>query len=97
MISEVAVARFIWTPIVWLSVALLSFIIVAIICNIFDSHAANEAMSRDNSSAEENEIVKDEVALFARKYLKGWMGNRYKYLILPFVISLACIAVLLIG
>ena len=97
MICTVAVARFIWTPLLWLSVLLLSFCVVAVLCNIFDSNGANEAMSRDNSSADENEIVKDEVAMFARKYLKGWMGNRYKYILLPIVLLLAFLALLLVG
>ena len=50
MITSVSVARFYWMPLVWMFVVFLSLLIVALICNIFDSRAENEIEMRDRSS-----------------------------------------------
>ena len=94
MITSVSVARFYWMPLVWMFVVFLSLLIVALICNIFDSRAEKEIEMRDKSSIDENEIVNEEHLSLARKYLTVWMSNRYKYVILPFILFAVCLAVL---
>ena len=95
MIAAISVSRFVWTPFAWMFVVIVSLFIVAIVCNIFNNSADNEIDIRERSRADENEMVKDETAVFARKYLKIWMGNHYKYVLLPLLLVLACLAILL--
>lgn len=97
MITTVSIARFVWSPFLWLALVLLSSVIIMFLCHAFDSMAENEAASDDKGSAEENEMITDEVAVFTRNYIKIWSGNRYKYVLLPFVLLVIFLIVLFVG
>jgi len=97
MITSLSIARFVWSPLPWMFVVMLSCLIIAIVCHAFDRIAENGDETYSENRAEENEMVTDEVAVFARHYLKIWTGNRYKYVILPFVLFVCCLIVLLAG
>lgn len=95
MIITVSVARFVWNPMLWLFVTVISAVLVAFLCNLFDDDPETELETAD--TVDSNEIADEEVAIFARTYIKIWMKNRYKYLLLPFVFFAVCLIILLVG
>lgn len=95
MITNVSLSGFIWTPFLWIFVVLIALLAVAYLCHFFDSSAENEIDIREKSKADENEIINDDTALFAKKYLNIWMDNDYKYVMLPLIFVFACMTILL--
>lgn len=96
MITTVSIARFIWSPFLWLIMVLISFLIIMFVCHSFDRIAENETENSDSSCADDNEMITDEVAVFTRSYIKIWSGNRYKYVLLPFVLLAVYLIVLFV-
>jgi len=97
MITTVSIARFIWSPFLWLILVLFSFLIILFACHAFDRIAEDETEASYSSCAEDNEMITDEVAVFTRSYIKIWSGNRYKYVLLPFVLLAIYLIVLFVG
>lgn len=97
MIATVSVTRFMWNPLRWLFIVVISAGIVAVLCNFFDDDPKSESEISEFENIEGELIADEDVAIFARTYIKIWTKNKYKYIVLPFLFFAACLIILFVG